>query len=150
MALHNLKPSPGSTQTRKRKGRGPGSGNGKTAGSGHGGHKSRSGGSTPPGFEGGQMPLHRRLPKRGFSNYPFKKTYAVINVSELERLAVDGLVDFATLRGQGAVQRAGRYDGLKILGQGDLASAITVKANKFSASAIAKIEAAGGSVEVLA
>ncbi len=150
MALHNLKPVPGSTQPRKRKGRGPGSGNGKTAGSGHGGHKSRSGGSTPRGFEGGQMPLHRRLPKRGFSNYPFKKTYAFINVADIERYAVDGVLDFAVLREKGVVARASRYDGLKILGQGELSAAITVRANKFSASAIAKIEAAGGKAEVIA
>ena len=96
------------------------------------------------------MPLHRRLPKRGFSNYPFRKTFAFINVADIERYSVDGVLDFAILREKGVVARESRYDGLKILGQGEMRAPITVKAHKFSASAIAKIEAAGGKAEVIA
>lgn len=150
MALHNLKPPLGSVKSRKRKGRGPGSGNGKTAGSGHGGHKSRSGGSTPIGFEGGQMPLHMRLPKRGFSNYLFRKHYTVINVADLERYAEDGMIDFEILRKKGVVTSARKLEGLKVLGKGEITLPLIVKAKKFSASAVAKIEAAGGKIEVIA
>lgn len=141
MKLHELSPAPGSKRSRKRVGRGPGSGNGKTAGRGHNGQKSRSGYSKRAGFEGGQMPLIRRVPKRGFTNI-FRTEYSVINVGDLDQF--EGSVSPSSLLAKGKV-RKGRK--VKILGNGDLGKAITVQAHKFSASARQKIEAAGGTCE---
>lgn len=144
MKLHDLSPAKGSTQKKKRVGRGPGSGLGKTAGKGHKGQKSRSGYSSRPGFEGGQMPLIRRVPKRGFHNL-FRREVAIVNLSQLE--AFDGEVGPDALREAGLI-RAGLP--VKVLGDGDLAKALKVSAHKFSKSARAKIEAAGGTCEELA
>ncbi|HUP43896.1 MAG TPA: 50S ribosomal protein L15 [Thermoanaerobaculia bacterium] len=144
MELNNLKPKKGARKTRKRVGRGPGSGHGKTAGRGEKGQKSRSGFSRQLGFEGGQMPLHRRLPKRGFTNI-FKKEYAVVNVSELDRFDNGATVDEASLREAGLVK--GKKDGIKILGHGKLSKKLTVQATKFSESARKHIEAAGGTCQ---
>ena len=147
MKLHELTPAPGATKVAKRKGRGAGSGNGKTAGKGHKGQKARSGGGVRPGFEGGQMPLQRRVPKRGFHNI-FATRYANVNVADLEARFEDGaVVDIQTLVEAGAVKN--RFDAVKILGNGDLTKKLTVKANAFSEGAKAKIEAAGGNVEVI-
>jgi large subunit ribosomal protein L15 len=146
MRLHDLKPAAGSTKQRKRKGRGVGSGLGKTAGRGSKGQNARAGGGVRPGYEGGQMPLHRRLPKRGFTNI-FKKEMAVINVSDLGRFASGSTVDPAALVGEGLLK--GRRDGIKLLGQGDISIPLTVKINAISRVAREKIEAAGGSVEVI-
>ncbi|ABA87979.1 ribosomal protein L15 [Syntrophotalea carbinolica DSM 2380] len=147
MDLSNLRPAIGSTKNRKRIGRGPGSGNGKTAGKGHKGQNARSGGGVKPGFEGGQMPLQRRLPKRGFKSLN-KKVYALVNLRDLQDIFEAGsVVDIEALGQNGLVSRI--YDGIKILGDGDLDKALTVKAHKFSQSAIAKIEAAGGKAEVI-
>ncbi|RJQ85169.1 MAG: 50S ribosomal protein L15 [Desulfobacteraceae bacterium] len=145
MKLHELKPAKGATKDRKRKGRGVGSGGGKTAGRGSKGQNARSGVGIRPGWEGGQMPLHRRLPKRGFTNI-FKKEIAVINVRDLETFESGSVVDRAALIRQGLLK--GRYDGVKLLGQGDISVALTVKLDAISRSAKGKIEAAGGSVEV--
>jgi large subunit ribosomal protein L15 len=144
MKLHELKPAKGSLKARKRLGRGVGSGTGKTAGRGTKGHNSRSGGGVRPGYEGGQMPLHRRLPKSGFTNI-FKKQIAVINIRDLERFGAGDVVDEAALVKTGLVK--GRRDGIKLLGQGEISNALTVKINAVSRSAKEKIEAAGGSVE---
>jgi large subunit ribosomal protein L15 len=144
MELNNLKPKKGSKHARKRVGRGPGSGQGKTAGRGEKGQKSRSGFSRQIGFEGGQMPLHRRLPKRGFTNI-FKKDYAVVNVSDLDRFDNGVTVDEKALRSAGLVK--GQNDGVKILGDGKLSKKLTVHAAKFSASARKQIEAAGGTCQ---
>lgn len=144
MELNNLKPKKGSRHAKKRVGRGPGSGHGKTAGRGEKGQKSRSGFSRSLGFEGGQMPLHRRLPKRGFTNI-FKKDYAVVNVSDLERFDNGATIGEAELRKEGLVK--GQHDGVKILGDGKLSKKLTVSATKFSASARKQIEAAGGSCQ---
>lgn len=144
MKLHELSPAKGSTKAKKRVGRGPGSGLGKTAGRGHNGQKSRSGYSRRIGFEGGQMPLVRRVPKRGFTNI-FRKEYAVVNVSDLSRFE-GGEVSPDLLLENGLVRRGLR---VKVLGDGELATALTVKAHKFSKSAREKIEAAGGSCEEL-
>lgn len=144
--LSNLKPAEGSRKKRKRKGRGPGSGNGKTAGKGHKGQKSRSGGSIPRGFEGGQMPLARRVPKRGFFN-KFASDVAIVNVRDLARFEAGTVVDEASLREIGLVR--GQVDAIKLLGQGEIDRALTVKVHRVSGSARAKIEAAGGQVEVL-
>lgn len=144
MKLHELKPAKGSVKARKRLGRGVGSGTGKTAGRGTKGHNSRSGGGVRPGYEGGQMPLHRRLPKSGFTNI-FKKQMAVINIRDLERFDAGDVVDEAALVKNGLVK--GRRDGIKLLGQGEINNALTVKINAISRSAKEKIEAAGGSVE---
>jgi large subunit ribosomal protein L15 len=146
MKLHELKPAEGATKNRKRIGRGVGSGWGKTAGRGNKGHNARSGGGVRPGFEGGQMPLHRRLPKRGFTNV-FKKIVAVVNVRDLVRFEAGAVVDHAALVRTGLVK--GRMDGIKLLGQGDINIALTVQINAISRSAKAKIEAAGGTVEVI-
>lgn len=146
MKLHELKPAEGSTHKPKRVGRGVGSGWGKTAGRGNKGLKARSGGGVRPGFEGGQMPLHRRLPKRGFTNI-FKKMIAVVNVSDLSRFEQGAVVDEASLVRSGLVK--GRNDGIKLLGRGEINIPLTVKLNAVSRSAKAKIEAAGGSVEVI-
>jgi len=144
MELNNLKPKKGSRHAKKRLGRGPGSGHGKTAGRGEKGQKSRSGYSGKRGFEGGQMPLHRRLPKRGFTNI-FKKDYAVVNLSDLERFDNGASVDETMLRQAGLVK--GQHDGVKILGDGELSKKLTVSATKFSASARKQIEAAGGTCQ---
>jgi large subunit ribosomal protein L15 len=144
MELNNLKPKKGSRHVKKRIGRGPGSGHGKTAGRGEKGQKSRSGFSRTLGFEGGQMPLHRRLPKRGFTNI-FKKEYAVVNLSDLERFDNGATVDETALRQAGLVK--GRNDGVKVLGNGKLSKKLTVSATKFSESAKKSIEAAGGTCQ---
>ena len=144
MELNNLKPKKGSRHAKKRVGRGPGSGHGKTAGRGEKGQKSRSGFSRQIGFEGGQMPLHRRLPKRGFTNI-FKREYAVVNVSDLERFDNGATVDEAALRSAGLVK--GQNDGVKVLGDGKLSKKLTVSAHKFSKSAREIIEKAGGTVQ---
>ena len=144
MKLHELKPAKGSVKARKRIGRGVGSGSGKTAGRGNKGHNARSGGGVRPGYEGGQMPLHRRLPKSGFTNI-FKKQIAVINIRDLDRFEAGAVVDEAALIKSGLVK--GRRDGIKLLGQGEIKNALTVKINAISRSAKDKIEAAGGSVE---
>ena len=147
MKLHELSPAEGSAVQAYRKGRGPGSGNGKTAGKGHKGQNARSGGGVRPGFEGGQNPLYRRLPKRGFKNY-FAKHYAIVNVATLDEKYSDGdVVDVETLLKDRVINKA--YDGLKVLGNGEISKKITVKANIFSESAKAKIEAAGGKAEVM-
>jgi len=146
MKLHELKPAKGATKERQRKGRGVGSGWGKTAGRGSKGQKARSGAGIRPGWEGGQMPLHRRLPKRGFTNI-FKKEFAIINVSDLARFDAGMLVDEAALVRIGLLK--GRHDGIKLLGHGDIGVALTVKLNAISRSAKEKIEAVGGSVEVV-
>jgi len=143
MKLHELSPAPGSKKNRKRIGRGPGSGTGKTAGRGHKGQKSRSGFSQRFGFEGGQMPLVRRVPKRGFTNI-FRTEYSVVNLTRLE--GFEGDVTPETLEAKGLV-RSGRP--VKILGDGEISAKLKVSAHKFSKSARAKIEAAGGSCEVL-
>jgi large subunit ribosomal protein L15 len=144
MELSNLKPKKGSRHAAKRVGRGPGSGNGKTAGRGEKGQKSRSGYSSKRGFEGGQMPLHRRIPKRGFTNI-FKHEYAVVNLSDLERFDNGATVDEAALRSAGLVK--GQNDGIKVLGNGALSKNLTVSATKFSETAKQKIEAAGGTCQ---
>src|SRR5438105_4209644 len=144
MDLSNLKPKKGARHARKRVGRGPGSGHGKTAGRGEKGQKSRAGYSRRLGFEGGQMPLVRRLPKRGFTNI-FKKDYAVVNVSELDRFDAGTSVDESAMRKAGLVK--GRHDGIKILGDGKLAKKLIVSAHKFSESARKQIEAAGGTCQ---
>ncbi len=144
MQLNELKPAPGSRRQRKRLGRGVGSGNGKTAGRGTKGHNSRSGGGVRPGYEGGQMPIHRRLPKRGFKNL-FKKTVVVVNVGDLVRFDADAAVDEAALRAKGLVN--GRCDAVKLLASGDIDRPLTVELNLVSAAARAKIEAAGGRIE---
>jgi large subunit ribosomal protein L15 len=143
ITLSNLKPAPGSTQARKRVGRGPGSGLGKTSGKGHKGHKARTGGGTNPGFEGGQMPMYRRLPKRGFTN-PFRIENQVVNLSDLKKVST-GDVSPETLYSAGLI---GKPDApVKLLGTGDADRAYTVRGVAFSASARAKIEAAGGKIE---
>jgi large subunit ribosomal protein L15 len=144
MELSNLKPKKGARHAKKRVGRGPGSGHGKTSGRGEKGQKSRSGFSRQPGFEGGQMPLHRRLPKRGFTNI-FKTDYAVVNLSDLERFDNGATVDETALRQAGLVK--GQHDGIKVLGNGKLSKKLTVSATKFSATAKSAIEAAGGTVQ---
>ncbi|CCQ93731.1 ribosomal protein L15 [[Clostridium] ultunense Esp] len=146
MRLHELKPAEGSKHTRKRVGRGIGSGLGKTAGKGHKGQKARSGGGVRPGFEGGQLPLTRRLPKRGFKN-PFRKEYTYVNVEELNRFTEGTEVDPALLIETGIVKNV--RDGIKILGDGELTVKLSVKAHKFSKSAVEKIEALGGKAEVI-
>lgn len=145
MKLHELSPAPGSTKAPKRLGRGAGSGTGKTAGKGHKGQNARSGGGVRPGFEGGQMPLQRRVPKRGFNNI-FAKKYAVINVSDLAKFKDGVTVDAAALKEAGIIKNA--YDGVKVLGNGEINTKLTVTAAKFSASAKEKIENAGGKAEV--
>lgn len=146
MKLHELKPAEGSTKSRKRVGRGNGSGLGNTAGRGNKGQKARSGGGVRPGFEGGQMPMARRLPKRGFTNI-FAKEYNVVNLSDLEERFESGAeVTLETLIESGLVKKV--LDGVKVLGDGDLTKALTVKVNKVSKTAAEKIAAAGGKVEV--
>ena len=147
MNLHELKPTPGSRHSKKRIGRGIGSGMGKTSTRGHKGQWARSGGGVRPGFEGGQMPLFRRLPKRGFSNAPFKKEFSIVNMTQLN-VFEPGTVVTPELLMEKRIVRALR-DGVKILGEGDLQVALTVRAHAFSGTAAEKIAAAGGSVEVI-
>ena len=147
MKLNELSPAKGSHTARKRIGRGVGSGTGKTAGRGTKGYNSRSGGGVRPGYEGGQMPLQRRLPKRGFTNI-FRKNVAVVNIRDLSRFNEGSTVDAAALIQAGLVK--GKRDGIKLLGHGEVKYALNVKVNKISKSAREKIEAAGGNVEVLA
>jgi len=145
--LHNSRPRPGSRHRVKRLGCGESSGHGKTSGKGHKGQKARSGGSIRLGFEGGQMPLIRRIPKRGFNNAAFKTTYAPVNLADLELLFEAGSIDEAGLRAKGLVK--GSWDGVKILGTGEVKKKFSVKVNAISASAKEKLEKAGGSVELL-
>ena len=146
MKLHELAPAEGSATKAYRKGRGPGSGNGKTAGKGHKGQNARSGGGVRPGFEGGQIPLYRKLPKRGFNN-KFATNYAIVNVAALnEKFENGAVVDLAALKAAGLIKK--ELDGVKVLGNGEISKALTVKAAVFSATAKEKIEAAGGKTEV--
>ena len=145
MKLHELSPQEGSVKEKFRKGRGAGSGNGKTAGKGHKGQNARSGGGVRPGFEGGQIPLYRKLPKRGFNN-KFATTYAIVNVSDLEVFDNGTTVTLDLLLEKRIIRKS--YDGLKVLGNGELTKKLTVEASIFSAGAKAKIEAAGGKTEV--
>ena len=145
MKLSELRPAEGATSDRKRVGRGKGSGLGKTAGKGHKGLRARSGGGTKPGYEGGQMPLQRRLPKRGFVNI-FRKEWAIVNVKSLNRFPAGSVVDAEALRKEGLIK--GTSDGVKLLGNGDIDRKLTVKVDKASRSAVEKVVAAGGTVEV--
>ncbi len=147
MKLHELKPNEGSVQTKKRVGRGPGSGLGKTSGKGEKGQNARSGGGVRPGFEGGQLPLFRRLPKRGFSNAMFKIRYAVVNIDDLNSFDDNAVVTIEALKEKGLVKN--ELDGVKILGNGTLTKKLTVKANKFSNPAKIQIEKLGGNIEVI-
>ena len=148
MKLHELSPAEGSVKEGFRKGRGAGSGNGKTAGKGHKGQNARSGGGVRPGFEGGQLPLYRKLPKRGFNNSRFAKQYTIVNVQSLNKFNDGEVVDYALLLASGVVSSVA-CDGIKVLGEGELTKALTVRASVFSASAKEKIEAAGGKTEVV-
>lgn len=147
MKLHELEKNIGATHAKKRAGRGSGSGLGKTSGRGQKGQKARSGGSINPVFEGGQLPLYRRLPKRGFSNYPFKKEYAVINLSDLNVFEDGTVVTPALLKERGIVKK--QLSGIKVLGEGQLEKKLTVQAHKFSKSAIDKINESGSKAEVI-
>lgn len=146
MKLHELSPAPGSVTPAWRMGRGTGSGNGKTAGKGHKGQNARSGGGVRPGFEGGQIPLYRKLPKRGFKNR-FAKEYTTVNISALERFEDGTVVDLDLLANAGLAHKAA--DGLKVLGNGNVDKKFTVRAAAFTAAAKEKIEAAGGKCEVV-
>lgn len=146
MRIHDLSPVKGSKKRRKRVGRGPGSGHGKTSCRGHKGQNSRSGGGAPPGFEGGQMPLHRRLPKRGFTNI-FKKHYSLIHIRDLNRFTPNSTLDIEALENAGLVKRI--KDGVKLLGDGEISHPLVIKVHKVSKTAREKIENAGGKVEVL-
>src|SRR5213078_4096852 len=148
MKLSDLRPAPGATKSRKRVGRGPGSGHGKTSTKGNKGHNARSGGGKGGGFEGGQMPLYRRLPKRGFVPHGGRTEYAIVNLEALGRFAANAVVDPDALVTAGLIRRSDRAR-VKILGEGDVAHALTVKAHAVSESARAKIAAKGGTVEVL-
>ena len=147
MKLHELSPNPGSVSSRKRVGRGPGSGLGKTSGKGHKGQNARSGGGVRVGFEGGQLPLFRRLSKRGCNNYEFRTVYATVNVSDLNRFEDGTTVTPELLIETGLVKK--ELDGIKVLGNGELTKKLVVKANKFSGSAKEKIENNGGKAEVI-
>ena len=147
MKLHELSPKEGSVKEGFRKGRGAGSGNGKTAGKGHKGQNARSGGGVRPGFEGGQLPLYRKLPKRGFNNYRFAAKYAVINLKALNKFNDGDVVDCEALLANRIINKC--FDGIKVLGEGELTKKLTVKASVFSASAKEKIEAVGGTAEVV-
>lgn len=146
MKLHELSPAAGSVTPAWRKGRGTGSGNGKTAGKGHKGQNARSGGGVRPGFEGGQIPLYRKLPKRGFHNH-FATVYAIVNVCDLDVFNDGDTVNMAALMEKGIIRKAN--DGLKVLGNGEISKKLTVEASVFSATAKEKIEAAGGKTEVI-
>ena len=147
MKLHTMQPNEGATTTRKRVGRGVGSGLGKTSGKGHKGQNARSGGGVRPGFEGGQLPLFRRLPKRGFSNARFKTRYATINLSDLNRFEDGAVVTPELLKEMGLIKN--QLDGIKVLGNGKLEKKLTVKAHQFSSSAQREIEGNGGKIEVI-
>ncbi len=147
MKLCELSPAPGSVKDAWRKGRGPGSGNGKTGGRGHKGQNARSGGGVRPGFEGGQIPAYRRLPKRGFNNARFATVYATVNVEDLNRYDDGAVITLETLLSDRVLNKS--FDGLKVLGNGTLSKKVTVRAAIFSASAKEKIEAAGGKAEVI-
>ena len=147
MKLHELKSNIGATQKKKRVGRGPGSGLGKTSGRGQKGQKARSGASINPVFEGGQLPLYRRIPKRGFSSAKFKTIYATINVGELNKFENGTVINPALLKDAGLVKK--QYDGIKVLGNGKLEKKLTIQANKFSTSALEKIKEAGSKAEVI-
>ena len=147
MKLHELSPAEGSVKAGFRKGRGAGSGNGKTAGKGHKGQNARSGGGVRPGFEGGQLPLYRKLPKRGFKNYLFGNQYVIVNVQSLNKFEDGEVVDSAALLAKGVITKVN--DGVKVLGEGEITKKLTVKAAVFSASAKEKIEAVGGKTEVV-
>ena len=147
MKLHELRPSEGAFKTSKRVGRGVGSGLGKTSGKGHKGQNARSGGGVRPGFEGGQLPLFRRLPKRGFSNAMFKIRYATINLSDLEKFEEGAVVTPELLKEMGIIKN--QLAGIKVLGNGELTKKVTVKAAKFSKTAVEKIEKIGGKAEVI-
>ena len=147
MKLNELHPNAGSVKTPKRVGRGAGSGLGKTSGKGHKGQNARSGGGVRPGFEGGQLPLFRRLSKRGFNNYRFRTVYATVNVSDLNRFEEGTIVTPEMLKEVGLIKK--QLDGVKVLGNGELTRKLTVKAHKFSSSAKSKIEANGGKIEVI-
>lgn len=146
MYIHDLKNAEGEKQSKKRLGRGIGSGLGKTSGKGHKGQNARSGGGVRPGFEGGQNPLYRRLPSKGFSNAKFKKVYTTLNVSDLNRFEPNSEVNIVSLLDNGVISKVEK-DGLKILGNGELTVALKVKANKFTQTAKEKIIAVGGSAE---
>ena len=146
MKLHELSPAEGSVKKSFRKGRGPASGNGKTAGKGHKGQNARSGGGVRPGFEGGQIPLYRKLPKRGFNNAVFAKNYAIVNVEDLNRFEDGAVVDLELLLAAKIIRKP--MDGVKVLGNGELTKKLTVIAAVFSTTAKEKIEAAGGKTEV--
>ncbi len=147
MKLHELEANKQATKNRKRVGRGPGSGSGKTSGRGEKGQKARSGGGVKPWFEGGQTPLFRRIPKRGFSNAPFRKRYAVVNVSAFDNFADDTVITLELLKEMGLIKK--ELKGLKVLGHGDLNKKVTIKAHKVSQKAREKIEKKGGKVEVI-
>ncbi len=147
MKLNELSPAPGSAKNAWRRGRGAGSGNGKTAGKGHKGQNARSGGGVRPGFEGGQIPAYRRLPKRGFDNSRFADKYAIVNLVDLEKFNDGDVVTVEALLEKRIIRKA--YDGLKVLGKGELTKKLTVQAKIFSASAKEKIEAVGGKAEVM-
>jgi large subunit ribosomal protein L15 len=147
MKLHNLKPAEGAVKNRKRLGRGPGSGTGKTSGKGHKGQNARAGGGVRPGFEGGQLPLFRRLPKRGFNNYNFRTEYVVINLSDLNLFDEGTVVTPELLKESGMIKK--QLSGIKILGNGKLEKKLTVKAHKFSLTAKEAIEKNGGKAEVI-
>ena len=147
MKLHELSSLDGSVKNRKRVGRGPGSGTGKTSGKGEKGQNARSGGGVRPGFEGGQLPLFRRLSKRGFNNYEFRTVYRTVNVSDLNRFEDGTVVDIALLKEVGLIKK--ELDGVKVLGSGELTKKLTVKANAFTKSAQEKIETIGGKTEVI-
>lgn len=147
MKLHELEKNIGATHAKKRLGRGPGSGLGKTSGRGQKGQKARSGGSVNPVFEGGQLPLYRRIPKRGFSNHRFKIRYATINLEALNEFEDGALITPAVLREKGIIKN--QLDGIKVLGNGELTKKLTIQANKFSTSALEKIKASGSKAEVI-
>jgi len=146
MRIEDIRPAEGSTKNKKRVGRGVGSGHGKTSCKGHKGQKARSGGTKGAGFEGGQMPLQRRIPKRGFTNI-FKKEYAIINLDTLDAMKDEAVITPELLIEKGVIKK--RKDGLKVLANGSIQRPVTIKANAFSTSAAAKIEAAGGKTEVI-
>ena len=145
MRLEDLKPSEGARKKSKRLGRGPGSGRGKTSGKGHKGQKARSGGVKPPGFEGGQMPLQRKIPKRGFTNV-FRKEYVIVNLGDLATVGEDTVTPELLVQ-KGLIKKV--KDGVKVLGMGEITAKLTVRAHKFSKSAQEKIQAAGGKAEVI-
>jgi large subunit ribosomal protein L15 len=147
MKIEDLRPSEGSTKKRKRVGRGPGSGHGKTSTRGHKGQKSRSGAKKRPGFEGGQMPMQRRLPKRGFKNYPFKLEFAIVNLRDIAKIETSDEITPDVLVEKGLIKKV--LDGVKVLGNGEVSRSVTVKAHAFSESAKKKIAAAGGKAEVI-